>query len=170
MKTMIRTVAVASTALLLCACHWHLFEPAARPWILVNGNNNELPGYLSYVLFGPEPQAADQKLQQSARNRALLKAITQAPADGTQPALTAAQSNLFCIPAHSDKPEAKPEIDNYDGGLAASYRGSFDARLRGSHAERLLGMRLDGGRAQPWSRFLFLLHSLGKRHRYWSPS
>lgn len=147
MKTLIRAVTVVGAAILLCACHFHLFQTPAQPWVLITKLDGEPLGYhtYTYVFLGPPAQEADQKTKQTARNRALLQAITQtAPAAGAQ-AETPAQANLFCFPAKSDKPGREPRIDNYDPKLANEYRGNFDFRLRGGHRGRLLGMKLENG-------------------------
>ena len=148
MKTPIRTVTVVGAAVLLCACHFHLFPtpPAPRPWVLITKVDSEPPGYhtYTYVIFGPPAEEADQKPAQIVRNQALLKAITQTPEAGA-PAETLSQANLFCFPARSDNPDREPGIDNYDPSLADVYRGNFDFRLRGGHRGRILGIRLEQG-------------------------
>jgi hypothetical protein len=147
MKTLIRTVTVLGAAILLCGCRFHLFQtpPPPRPWVLITEMGGEPSGYHSYtyVFFGPPASQADEKTEQMARNRNLLKAITQTPPAAEAQAGTLARANLFCFPAKSDNPGRKPGIDNYDPGLADSYRGNFDFRLRGDHQSRVLGMRLE---------------------------
>ena len=149
MKTLIRTVAVVGAAILLCACHFHLFQtpPAPRPWVLVTKVDGEPPGYhtYTYIIFGPPAEEADQKPAQIVRNQALLKAIARTPSAAGAQAETLSQANLFCFPAKSDNPGRGPGIDNYDPNLADVYRGNFDFRLRGGHRGRILGIRLENG-------------------------
>jgi hypothetical protein len=142
MKTAFRSVTVVGAAILLCSCHFHLFQPAAPPrsWVLIEKRNSEPIGYNSYtyVIFGQPTPQGDMKTQQIARNRALLAAIAQ-----TAPEASAAQANLFCVPAKPSSADRKPALDNYNPDVADMYRGSFDFLLRGGHQARILGMRLE---------------------------
>ncbi len=149
MKTPIRTVIILGAAILLCACRFHLFQTSPPPlsWALMTTRDSEPPGYhtYTYVIFGQPAEAADQKTAQTARNRALLKAITQKPPAAGAQAETRAQANLFCFLANSDNPSREPGIGNYNRELADLYRGNFDFRLRGGHRGRIIGIRLEQG-------------------------
>ena len=143
-KSAIATVSILAAALALGACRALPFmkQQPRTAWAFFTEAGSEPQGarLYTYVLFGETAAGAAPEVRKKASdlNHALLAAIASIPA-GAQGAPEPA--NLFCIPATSTAP-ARPEVDNYNGAVANSYRASFASHVGTGHMARLISIRL----------------------------